>query len=157
MFRVDGDTDGILKANFNTESEGINFQPDTLKELLLACATELEENDATRDRCVDLGAHLGTDLFEGAPKLFDPETPANNLFGEIKVAPNTSEFYAVFMYGVTGGEREERCFNLTRAVRQGSGGFTLAGQGTGTSQEISLERGTITGPNNQRNCFEVPF
>jgi hypothetical protein len=107
-----------------------------------------------------LGEHLGSILFKGSPKLFDPENPssASNKSGDIRVTSKTSIFYAVFLYGVQSGTPAERCFNLKRATRQGSAGFSVAGASSGQSLSVSVSRGDISPlVNAQRDCFEVPY
>ncbi len=160
VFRLDGDEgSGELKANFDTSSDTVDFQPEALKAFLWDCADQIATNQASKDSCVSLGEHLGQTLFRGEPRLFSEDNLSLNTNVSIGVSGATTRFFVIFMYYVTNPPSvDERCFKLVEAIRQ-SDGFAIEGAGTDTN--ISLEVARVAGDNSgavaERGCFPVDF
>lgn len=154
VFRIDGSGgSSALKANFDTSSGDVNFQPVELKTLLESCADQA--GAVSRPACVQLADHIGSVLFKGAPKVFNPTQPSSNKSGSISVSGSTSRFFVVFLYRMNEDTpaTDERCLKLESADRQGSG-FTVEG-GTGKNIRIELNRGSISGSLENRDCFPL--
>ncbi len=154
VFRVDGTGESAsLKANFNTSSDDVNFQPAQLKILLESCADELSA--ASKPDCVELADHIGSVLFRGVPKVFVPgDSPANRSVS-IAVSATTSRFFLLFLYrmGEDISVSDDRCMVLKAADRTPTG-FTVEG-GSGKNLSIEVERGEVAGQPENRGCFPL--
>jgi len=156
VFRLDGTGDSAgLKANFNTSSSNINFQPTELKNLLDACADEVATSDPTKTGCVELADHVGSVLFRGTPQVFNATNSSANKNGSIGVSGNTSRFFVLFLYRMSEkiSATDDRCMKLVEAVKAANG-FTVQ-DGTGKNLHIDVDRGSASGAPENRDCFPL--
>lgn len=159
IFRQDeqGDVTEIF-PNFNANDQAVNYQPQTLEPLLEACANQVEADSAQKSQCVALASHIGGVLFQGTRVVFDPSPDSEaNTNVELGMNSQTINLFVLFVYEMTNPDAstDETCLKLV-VLRKTASGLTIPGEGSGTSLNLSVERGDIAAtPTSERDCFPL--